>query len=354
MQKQRRVGLGWVVLCVAVLAALGGKSAQAQSCSLARSGAFVFGPLTADMPRDSSAGRSIASATLSYVMSCTGLTVGRQVAVKFRPNLRNCPIGSNPNYLSTISIPSIGLSFRNTPVPPGGTGSSNICTTSATTANGRFFDVLLATATVPSQTFHFSLSAEVVKIDGPLQTGTATFADTIGNLDWVQLGGTGDRPFPGQSGQVSASMVVAVRSQTCRTGNVEVDLGVVSAASLNAAGAQVAPWRAFAIPVNDCPAGFARIRYQLGNVSPFLNGTRLLSPGSASDSAGGVGIQLADEAGQALPYGQWQLAGGYDAVRTNGGSFNIALRARYVKPASTGVVTPGKVNAQVVFTMAYE
>lgn len=331
-------------------------SAQAQSCSLARTGTLDFGRQTIKLPRDSSSGTEIARRTISYRMSCAGLPRGYRIAVKFRPNVANCVVNGNPNFLSTNTIPSIGISFAATPVPPGGTGSSAICTTSSTSVNGRFFDLLLKPITRASETFDFSITAALVKTSGPLRTGSTSFSGDIGTLDWVILGRGGNLQFANNH-TVSASATAVVSALTCAISNITVPMGSVAASTLAGRGEKTAPWKSFSIVANNCPAMMSRIRFSLLNTNPMLDAAaKVMAVTAGSDSARGIGIQIAhDDIDQTiLAFSQRYDARGYASIQGAGGSLSIPLKARYYKPGAVAAVTPGKANGLASVVMSYE
>lgn len=333
-------------------------SAWAQSCSLTRTGSLDFGSAVANFPRDASSGTEISRRSISYRMSCRGLPVGYTIGVKFRPNEARCPKGGSPNFLSSDSIRNVGFSFAATPVPPGGTGSSAICTSSSTSVNGRFFDLVLEKVTSATQTFNFSITAAMVKTGGTLQTGAASFSGNIGTLDWTLLAYPPyvNRTFDNDA-SVNASASLMVRAQTCSVADVTVPMGSILASQLTGVGPKAGPWRNFSIQVNNCPANFKRVRFRLDSVNHLLDvAENVMGLGFDPDIAKGVGIQLVrdDMAGSELGFARLHMAEGYAAIQSTGGSFAIPLKARYYKPAWVSTVMPGRANGAVLFTMSYE
>ncbi|MCA1324115.1 fimbrial protein [Herbaspirillum sp. alder98] len=280
------------------------------------------------------------------------------IAVKFRPNVDNCPAHGDPNFLSTNSIPNVGFSFAGTRVPPGGTGSSAICTNSATEVNGRFFDLVLQRVRDSSETFDFSISTALVKTSGSLQTGFASYAGNIGTMDWVLLG---HYPYKNRQFEnndtISASAAVTVNALTCSIPNVRVAMGNVATGALTGPGARAAPWKNFSIPVENCPPDLNRIRFKLDHLNPMLDrSNHVMAVTGASDSATGVGIQIGHDDGNEtiLAFSQMHDVTGYSSIQSTGGRFMIALKARYFKPAVVTEVVPGKADASALVTMSYQ
>ncbi|KDB05882.1 Fimbrial protein [Burkholderia sp. lig30] len=108
---------------------------------------------------------------------------------------------------------------------------------------------------------------------------------------------------------------------------------------------------AFQLRLNNCPAGYNRIGYQLSPIDGAVAGapgTLKLRPDSG---ASGIGIRITDGAsGQPLPLGQSHTVTGYDSG--TGGSPSIPLNASYVQ--TDGAINGGSVNAGVQVMLDYQ
>ncbi|KVZ56002.1 fimbrial protein [Burkholderia ubonensis] len=107
----------------------------------------------------------------------------------------------------------------------------------------------------------------------------------------------------------------------------------------------------FQLRLNNCPAGYNRIGYQL---SP-LDGAVAGSPGTLQlrpeSTAGGVGIRIADGmTGNPLPLQQSITATGYN--KNTGGSPSIPLRASYIQTDAT--IKGGSVRAAAQVLLDYQ
>lgn len=321
-------------------------TANAQSCSLAATNNLAFGTQTVSLPRDATTGALIATRTINYVATCSGLRTGLKFGIKFHPDAANCPAGGNPNYLSTNTIRNIGLNLAKTPVPNGGTGASGICSTSSTSASGRFFDVVLSTVTSTTQSFAFSITAEVIKTDGALQTGSSSFSGNIGYLDWVLLGVTNSQNFT-TSSQVSASVTANVSALTCSTPNVAVRLGThkrTEFTGINSTSTE----KPFAIQLNNCPNEIQDIGVRFRAVTASLgNGVITLNTGS---TATGIAIKLTDGNANDMPKlfnAEWKIPN-FIKGQTN---YTFPMRAAYIQTAAN--INPGSANSSLIFIMNY-
>lgn len=132
--------------------------------------------------------------------------------------------------------------------------------------------------------------------------------------------------------------------------NLTVNLGKVAATSFGAAGAKSSP-TAYQIKLSQCPASATGVTIKYDGLSDTGN-TDLLkldpvaAPGTA---ASGVGIEIADSAGNTIPLHS------NSSVFTINSADNTAVLdfvARYVSTAAT--VTPGVANGTSQFTINYQ
>lgn len=194
-------------------------------------------------------------------------------------------------------------------------------------------------------------------------------------------------PGGANSVYVRASMSgnINVVSRTCRTPNVEVDMGTHKVSELTQANSAT-PWKDFSIELNDCPAFFGNraagwpsnppnntsgvqgnylgtfksntIQVNLIGTVPPTNpsqGILALNPagGTLAWPATGIGLQVANSAGTpvAIGPGAW-IPGGITTQAIEGMSYTVPLKARYLR--TTGPVGPGQANATAQFTINYQ
>jgi type 1 fimbria pilin len=173
-----------------------------------------------------------------------------------------------------------------------------------------------------------------------------------------------------------------VVARTCITPDVNVPLGSHSVGEFGAVGTGT-QWMPFQISLNNCPAFHGTFpgspnpvfdangdtsteQGRTSNVLSFRldptdgvvdapNGIISLTPTPVGflPAATGIGIQIgtADAAPVPIPLSTIR-ASGIVTTATEGASYIIPLKARYIKTAS--VLTPGPANGAVVFTIDYQ
>lgn len=109
----------------------------------------------------------------------------------------------------------------------------------------------------------------------------------------------------------------------------------------------------FNINLDNCPGGLGNtgpaIQYRLDPTSAVLVSSQSVVA-VASGGATGLGLQLLDGNGVALPLSTYKAFNGYSGA--TGGSYTIPLQARYYQTAAA--VTPGPANAAITLTMLYQ
>lgn len=142
----------------------------------------------------------------------------------------------------------------------------------------------------------------------------------------------------------------SITDQTCKvdTGslNLPVNLGNVALTALNGAKGMSAASTQFSINVSECPetASAANVKFD-GTVD--ANDPGLLALDNESGVASGVGIQIADKNGTAIPL--HAASSDYSLIE---GTNSLNFVARYV---STGpAVTVGSANGTSEFTIIYK
>lgn len=136
----------------------------------------------------------------------------------------------------------------------------------------------------------------------------------------------------------------------CKTPDVQVRLGDHKSSLFKGIGS-TSPTESFSIALNDCPAGLGAIQYRLDpilGVADPTNSVIEILPGAKG--ATGIGVQLMDDVGKALPLGQMLPFTQYSA--STGGNYEIPLKARYRQFAAN--MTPGNARAVMTFTINYQ
>jgi type 1 fimbria pilin len=208
-----------------------------------------------------------------------------------------------------------------------------------------------------------AMDMSLIKI-GDVTPGTITPAD-LPNFEYALIA---ENTTQITNGGYAGSLNIV--SQTCRTPDVNVDLGKHKLAELNGIGTTTQPWVDVPIVLSDCPpfhAAFKRdqtiggatftnsvranqINYTLTPVNGAIAGGQgviALTPGA--DTAVGIGVQIATRDEVPVSFSVKRPSGLTLGTGTN--SYTIPLRARYYQTLST--TTPGKANAAVTVTLEY-
>ena len=230
----------------------------------------------------------------------------------------------------------------------------------------------------------------IVPFDGPsnfelllIKVGEVTPGVLRGDtLPGVSLfGNFGDARMLGFKMGISGNLRIA--SKTCSTPDVAVPMGKYKAKDFSGINSATG-WKDFSINLNDCPAFYGTVsttavswisqsgtspsgtagavsrdnnslRYRIDPVRTPINagnGVLSLDPSAAGrpPAATGIGLQIATQAGNALPLANLQSSGlGLSSFET---SYSIPLRARYL--LTGGKISPGPANASATFTISYE
>lgn len=178
--------------------------------------------------------------------------------------------------------------------------------------------------------------------------------------------------------RVNFSGSINVVSRTCETPDVTVPMGTHLTNEFSGLNS-FTPWKDFSIALNNCPAFYGTHRgggprwgsdgtvtgrtpnanvlmLRLDATRPAINpalGILSLNPSAPGDTveATGVGVQVANNSG--TPWSLTSmLSSGITPQALEGGSYTIALKARYIQTG--GSVTAGPANASAVFTLNYQ
>ncbi|WP_196251549.1 fimbrial protein [Cupriavidus necator] len=94
------------------------------------------------------------------------------------------------------------------------------------------------------------------------------------------------------------------------TPDVTVHMGMYQRSEFSVLGSTTAP-TSFRISVNNCPSGINTVRYQLDAVTTILNASNSVVALDSASTAGGVGLQILDDAGNPHPLGTLRAVPGY-------------------------------------------
>jgi len=279
--------------------------------------------------------------------------------------LKNIPLPLSPwntgAYAGKVyetGVPGIGVVFwyngQGFPLTrPGGCTSSTVNTCSLQSSN---------------LTWDFSF----IKI-GPITPGVI-----LGSKLPCVVAGVGQSGSSVDMTQVCFSGALNVVSQTCVTPDVNVSMGNFDVnANFNAVGATT-PWKDASIVLTNCPRFYGTINtlretfysddgtfgvatpknntitLSLTPNTPIINaGQGILSIKSTSNSASGVGIQMAyGNIGDASPaLINFSNLKSYTMVNNTVTTLKLPLVARYIQTES--LVSPGRADATVTFTINY-
>ncbi|CAM3288682.1 fimbrial protein [Pseudomonas fluorescens] len=177
---------------------------------------------------------------------------------------------------------------------------------------------------------------------------------------------------------VNFSGSINIVSRTCTTPDVNVPMGSHMLSEFSGPNT-FTQWKDFSIALNNCPAfnGYYQttgprwasdgtisnldtrknnvLQVRLDPTRTPLNttlGILSLNPSAPGDdpAATGVGVQVADSAGTALPLASLRTSG-ITTRAEEGASYSIPLKARYIQTESS--ITAGPANATATFTINY-
>lgn len=141
---------------------------------------------------------------------------------------------------------------------------------------------------------------------------------------------------------------VQIVNGSCTTPDVSIPLGTFSTVGFTGVG-HTTTNVGFNISVNNCPAGLNSVQYRIDPTTTVVNSSQSVVALDSSSTATGVGVQLLNNSGTALPLSSYQTFSGYSS--STGGSYTIPLKARYYQTTST--VGPGPANTSMTVTMQY-
>ena len=337
--------------CAAALLLFAGEShAQAAAtCTGGGTNIAIALPASISVPRDAPVGTVLTAWTLSpgesLIFSCNApanVFIGARVMY----------IGGEEPTGVTVAPPSAGSRLPVVPTNVPGIGLAvggrvRGCGTSAWN-DGNGWPRLVRSSCSNSSAWSRQTGGQVtfalVKIRGSVSAGTVRES---GSLLELRAGGASDHSGTWSPVTYSLASTTNIVPLTCRTSDVDVPMGSVPNTSFTGAGTTSRP-RSYAIQLTGCPTGITAITYQLDPVTAVVDPVNSVIALTAG-GAGGVGLQLMDDAGRPVPLGTPVPVSGY----TPGGDVSIPLTAAYYQ---TGATRPeaGDANAVVHFTMSYE
>lgn len=174
-----------------------------------------------------------------------------------------------------------------------------------------------------------------------------------GIIGHIGVANTHDMHYSGLLAQTHAIHFNAVHIvvPTCLTSDVLVQLPKQKISDFKGRHVATGAWMPFAIPLKRCPSTMQKIRYRLLRPnSGFINEQQLIiRPVTTEATAKGVGLQIGDRRHQLIQYGRDLTAHKHSDSQL----FEIPLFVRYIKPANA-MVTPGVINASVLFELNYD
>ncbi len=143
---------------------------------------------------------------------------------------------------------------------------------------------------------------------------------------------------------------VQIVNGSCTTPDVSIPLGNFLTSTFAGTGSTSSA-ASFTINVNNCPVGMNSVKYRIDPTTTVMNSAQSVVALDSTSTATGVGVQLMNSAGSAaFPLSTAQTLSSYSS--STGGSYTIALKARYYQTASS--VTPGPANTSMTVTMTYQ
>jgi len=152
-------------------------------------------------------------------------------------------------------------------------------------------------------------------------------------------------------GQMLKGTVTFVGGGTCTTPNVSVKLPTVNANDFSGPGS-VRGTTPFDLKFESCPAGLYGIGYYFTPATAIVDAAQGVIALDGSSSATGIGLQLTEDSGAALKFGQantYQLAYNPSAVN----SYTVPLKVAYYR-TGTAPVTSGDVKSSMTVMLRYQ
>jgi len=137
---------------------------------------------------------------------------------------------------------------------------------------------------------------------------------------------------------------------TCTTPNVQVKLPTTPASHFSGAGS-VQGTMPFNLQFQNCPSGLYSIGYYFTPTTAIVDAAQGVIALDGRSTATGIGVQLTEDNGTALKFGQnntYSLA--YDPSTVN--SYSVPLKASYYQTGNS--VNGGDVSTSVTFTLDYQ
>ena len=187
-------------------------------------------------------------------------------------------------------------------------------------------------------------------IIGPFETGTVSFPSNITVEAWANS--TASTVGGVRYNILNWNGSAAVTAAACETPDIDVNLGTIDRGIFIKSA--TSPTKSFDFKINNCGTGIATVSY-LFKPAPGVNivgtGNNQYLTLDSSSTAKGLGIQVLYENGNNVPFNTKTALTGYN---TAGGSYTIAMKARYIRTRNVGDVEVGTASTTVEFEMWYE
>jgi len=150
--------------------------------------------------------------------------------------------------------------------------------------------------------------------------------------------------------QMSAKTVTFIGGGTCKTPDVTVPLPTVAVGDFSGQGATLGT-TSFEL-ILSCPGSLYSIGYSFTPATPILDEAQGVIALDSASSATGVGLQLTEDNGAVLKFGQANLYPlvAYDPSMTK--VYQIPLKAAYYQSGNT--VTAGNVSSSMIVTLQFQ
>ncbi|WEF28111.1 fimbrial protein [Klebsiella aerogenes] len=203
-------------------------------------------------------------------------------------------------------------------------------------------------------------SNETLKIDltwvgrlvvtGPVSTRDGNTITNIGGLLFNLTFGQGTAFYMTNGNMSISTKATKVILESCEIGTsaIEVPMGTHAIGQLSAPG-DTTDRVGFSIALRGCADTVKDITYQLAPATSVLDDSLSVIALDSTSSAKGVGLQLLDNAGKALPLSKDQP---FNFIPNPAGDYDIPLQARYYR--LNQAISGGTANTSVTFSVTYQ
>ena len=185
---------------------------------------------------------------------------------------------------------------------------------------------------------------------GPVETGTVLFPSNITVEAWANS--TASTVGGVRYNILNWNGSAAVTAAACETPDIDVNLGTIDRGIFIKSA--TSPTKSFNFKINNCSTGITTVSYLFKpapGVSIVGTGNNQYLTLDSSSTAKGLGIQVLYDNGNNVPFNTKTALTGYN---TAGGSYTIAMKARYIRTRNVGDVEVGTASSTAEFEMWYE